>query len=143
MNVCEEVLAATIAQWNAGCEAGEDTVYGRPPISMLKIATPPYYCAEVWPVCSNTHGGPVHDAEQRILNAFGEPIPRLFAAGELGGVFGHLYMSGGKPGRMLCRRLDRGTQRRAPFTMEVDARGRAAKKRLQPRGSLGRGTLIA
>jgi predicted oxidoreductase len=62
---------------------------------MLKIGTPPYYCAEVWPVCSNTHGGPVHDAEQRILNAFGEPIPRLFAAGELGGVFGHLYMSGG------------------------------------------------
>ena len=95
MNVREEVLAATIGQWNAGCEAGEDTVYGRPPTSMLKIATPPYYCAEVWPVCSNTHGGPVHDAEQRILNAFGEPIPRLFAAGELGGVFGHLYMSGG------------------------------------------------
>jgi succinate dehydrogenase/fumarate reductase flavoprotein subunit len=95
MKMREEVLAATIAQWNAACEAGEDTVYGRPPTSMLKIATPPYYCAEVWPVCSNTHGGPVHDAEQRILNAFGEPIPRLFAAGELGGVFGHLYMSGG------------------------------------------------
>lgn len=95
MKMREEVLASTIAQWNAACEAGEDTVYGRPPTSMLKIATPPYYCAEVWPVCSNTHGGPVHDAEQRILNAFGEPIPRLFAAGELGGVFGHLYMSGG------------------------------------------------
>ena len=95
MKMREEVLASTIAQWNAACEAGEDTVHGRPPTSMLKIATPPYYCAEVWPVCSNTHGGPVHDAEQRILNAFGEPIPRLFAAGELGGVFGHLYMSGG------------------------------------------------
>jgi succinate dehydrogenase/fumarate reductase flavoprotein subunit len=95
MKMREEVLASTIAQWNAACEAGKDTVHGRPPTSMLKIATPPYYCAEVWPVCSNTHGGPVHDAEQRILNAFGEPIPRLFAAGELGGVFGHLYMSGG------------------------------------------------
>ena len=95
MKMREEVLASTIAQWNAACEAGEDTAYGRPPTSMLKIATPPYYCAEVWPVCSNTHGGPVHDAEQRILNALGEPIPRLFAAGELGGVFGHLYMSGG------------------------------------------------
>jgi len=70
-------------------------MHGRPPSSMLKIATPPYYCSEVWRVCSNTHGGPVHDAEQRVLNAFGEPIPRLFAAGELGGVFGHLYMSGG------------------------------------------------
>jgi succinate dehydrogenase/fumarate reductase flavoprotein subunit len=95
MDVREEVLAATIAAWNAACDAGEDALYGRPPTSMLKITTPPYYCAEVWPVCSNTHGGPVHDAEQRILNVFGEPIPRLFAAGELGGVFGHLYMSGG------------------------------------------------
>jgi succinate dehydrogenase/fumarate reductase flavoprotein subunit len=95
MDVREEVLAATIAAWNAACDAGEDALYGRPPTSMLKITNPPYYCAEVWPVCSNTHGGPVHDAEQRILNVFGEPIPRLFAAGELGGVFGHLYMSGG------------------------------------------------
>ena len=63
--------------------------------SMVKIATPPFYYAEVWPVCSNTHGGPVHDSEQRVLNAFGEAIPRLYAAGELGGVFGHLYISGG------------------------------------------------
>ena len=37
----------------------------------------------------------MHDAEQRVLNAFGQPISRLYAAGELGGVFGHLYMSGG------------------------------------------------
>ena len=58
-----------------------------PPTSMVKIATPPFYFAEVWPVCSNTHGGPVHDAEQRI--------GRLFAAGEMGGVFGHLYVAGG------------------------------------------------
>ena len=26
---------------------------------------------------------------------FGAPIPRLYAAGELGSAFGHLYMSGG------------------------------------------------
>jgi succinate dehydrogenase/fumarate reductase flavoprotein subunit len=95
MHVTEPVLATTIAGWNAACDRGEDAVHGRPPTSMLKIATPPFYCAEVWPVCSNTHGGPVHDAEQQVLNAFAEPIPRLFAAGELGGVFGHLYMSGG------------------------------------------------
>jgi succinate dehydrogenase/fumarate reductase flavoprotein subunit len=95
MNVGEQVLATTIADWNAACDAGEDAVHGRPSTSMRKIATPPYYWAEVWPICSNTHGGPVHDAEQRVLSAFGEPIPRLFAAGELGGVFGHLYMSGG------------------------------------------------
>jgi succinate dehydrogenase/fumarate reductase flavoprotein subunit len=29
------------------------------------------------------------------MNAFGEPIRRLYAAGELGSSFGHLYLSGG------------------------------------------------
>ena len=95
MRVDAGVLADTIAQWNAACDAGRDDLHGRPTPSMVKIAAPPFYVAEVYPVCSNTHGGPVHDADQRVLDGFGDPIPRLFAAGELGGVFGHLYMSGG------------------------------------------------
>jgi succinate dehydrogenase/fumarate reductase flavoprotein subunit len=95
MDVEETVLARTIADWNAECDRGKDTVHGRPPTSMVRIATPPFYFAELYPVCSNTHGGPVHDAEQRVIDAFGQPINRLYAAGELGGVFGHLYISGG------------------------------------------------
>jgi succinate dehydrogenase/fumarate reductase flavoprotein subunit len=95
MCVSESVLAQTIAEWNLACDAGLDAVHGRPAGSMARISTPPFYYAKVWPLCSNTHGGPVHDAEQRVLNAFDEVIPRLFAAGELGGVFGHLYISGG------------------------------------------------
>jgi succinate dehydrogenase/fumarate reductase flavoprotein subunit len=95
MKVDETVLQETIAAWNGACDLGDDRVHKRPPTSMVKIATPPFYFAEVWPVCSNTHGGPVHDADQRVLNPFGQPIARLFAAGELGGVFGHLYISGG------------------------------------------------
>jgi succinate dehydrogenase/fumarate reductase flavoprotein subunit len=88
-------LSETVADWNAACASGEDAAFGRPPGSMLPIATPPFYGAKVWPVVSNTQGGPVHDAGQRVLDAFGEPIPRLYAAGECGSVFGHLYMSGG------------------------------------------------
>ena len=30
-----------------------------------------------------------------IIRLYGKPIPRLFAAGELGSAFGHLYLSGG------------------------------------------------
>jgi len=95
MKLDEAVLQATISDWNKACDQHHDGVYGRPPTSMVKIAAPPFYYAEVWPICSNTHGGPVHDADQRVLDAYGNPIPRLFAAGELGGVFGHLYISGG------------------------------------------------
>ncbi len=61
----------------------------------MPIRTPPYYYASMWPIVSNTQGGPVHDERQRVLDVFGEPIPGLYAAGELGSVFGHLYLSGG------------------------------------------------
>lgn len=88
-------LAATVDDWNTACAAGKDAAFGRPPGSMVPIATPPFYAARVWPIVSNTQGGPVHDAEQRVLDAFGRPILRLYAAGECGSLFGHLYMSGG------------------------------------------------
>ena len=62
---------------------------------MVPVDSPPFYFGEVWPIVSNTQGGPVHDAAQRVLNPFGEPVPRLFEAGELGSIWGHLYLSGG------------------------------------------------
>ena len=37
----------------------------------------------------------MHDSKQRIIDVYGEPIPNLYAAGEMGSVFGHLYLSGG------------------------------------------------
>jgi predicted oxidoreductase len=49
----------------------------------------------VWPLLTNTQGGPEHDENQQVLDAFGAPIPRLFAVGELGSFFAHLYLLGG------------------------------------------------
>lgn len=88
-------IAATIAEWNAACAAGKDQAFGRPTASMVPIAHPPFSAAKVWPVVSNTQGGLPHDEGQRVLNSFGAPIGRLYVAGELGSVFGHLYISGG------------------------------------------------
>jgi len=42
-------------------------------------------------------GRPAQDARQRVIDAFGKPAPRLYAAGEMGSAFGHLYLSGGNP----------------------------------------------
>jgi succinate dehydrogenase/fumarate reductase flavoprotein subunit len=89
-----ERLARSVAAWNAACDAKNDEAFGRPPGSMAPIRTAPYTSAPVWPIVSNTQGLP-HDSEQRALDAFGAPIPGLYVAGELGSVFGHLYMSGG------------------------------------------------
>jgi succinate dehydrogenase/fumarate reductase flavoprotein subunit len=90
-----ERLKRTVSDWNGMCTNGRDDRFGRPPSSMMPIATPPFYAAPIWPIVSNTQGGPAHDAGQRVLDAFGQPIPRLYEAGEIGSVFGHLYMSGG------------------------------------------------
>jgi succinate dehydrogenase/fumarate reductase flavoprotein subunit len=90
-----QVLKATLERWNEACADGRDLEFGRPPGSMMPVATPPFYVGELWPVVSNTQGGPVHNARQQVTSVFGEPIPRLYAAGELGSAFGFLYLSGG------------------------------------------------
>ena len=85
----------SVERWNEQCERGADEDFGRPATSMTPVRTPPYFGAPVWATLSNTQGGPVHDAEQRVIDVYGEPIPRLYSAGELGSSFGHLYLSGG------------------------------------------------
>jgi succinate dehydrogenase/fumarate reductase flavoprotein subunit len=89
------LLEKSVAHWNALCERGRDDDFARPAGSMTPITKPPFYGAPVWAMLSNTQGGPVHDAAQRIIDVYGHPIPRLYAAGELGSSFGHLYLSGG------------------------------------------------
>ena len=68
---------------------------------MIPIEAPPFYAVPVWPIVTNTQGGPVHDARQQIIDAFGKPIPRLYAAGELGSIWGHIYLLGGNLGECL------------------------------------------
>jgi succinate dehydrogenase/fumarate reductase flavoprotein subunit len=90
-----DALKQTVDNWNAMTDARHDDAYGRPPGSMVPIRKPPFYAGEIWPIVSNTQGGPRHDAKQRIVNVHGEAIPRLYAAGEMGSCFGHLYLAGG------------------------------------------------
>ncbi len=90
-----EVVEAAVARWNEMCATKTDADFGRPAGTMMKIQRPPYYGGEVWPVLSNTQGGPVHDAKQRIIDVNDKPIERLYAAGELGSSFGYLYLAGG------------------------------------------------
>lgn len=89
------VLADSIARWNASVAAGRDDAFGRPPRSLFPVVEPPFYVGTLWPVVNNTQGGPVHDEKQRIINAYGEPIPRLYEAGEIGSIWGFLYLGAG------------------------------------------------
>jgi succinate dehydrogenase/fumarate reductase flavoprotein subunit len=62
---------------------------------MMPIEIPPYYCIEAWPIITNTQGGPVHNTRQQIVDPYGDAIPRLYGAGEMGSMFGHLYLLAG------------------------------------------------
>jgi succinate dehydrogenase/fumarate reductase flavoprotein subunit len=88
-------LRGTVDRWNQGCVARRDDDFRRPGWSMRPLDTSPFYAAPVYPIVTNTQGGLVHDAEQRVINSFGEVIPRLYKAGEIGSIFGHLYLLGG------------------------------------------------
>ena len=95
MGVPAAALIATVADWNAAVAVGADAAFGRLPETMAPLSEPPFYFGRVRPVVINTQGGPRHDVRQRVLDPFGAPIPGLYAAGELGSLFGHIYMSGG------------------------------------------------
>ncbi len=73
----------TVADYNLSCRKGEPDLWGRPADTMVPISEPPYYCVALWPGGSNTTGGPRRDRHSRILDAFGDPIPDLYGAGEL------------------------------------------------------------
>ena len=87
--------AATVDAYNRSCYKGESDPWGRPPDTMVPIYEPPYYCVALWPGGSNTTGGPRRDRFGRILDAFGDPIPGLYGAGELGQASGLLYPGDG------------------------------------------------
>ncbi len=89
------VLARTLAEWNEIARGEASDPFGREAAMGRPLSGPPWYTATAWPMVSNTQGGPVRDPAQRVLDAHGRVIEGLFSAGELGSVFGHLYLSGG------------------------------------------------
>jgi succinate dehydrogenase/fumarate reductase flavoprotein subunit len=95
IDVNPKVLRATVERWNELCRKGQDDDQRRPPKTMMPIATPPYYVMEAWPIVNNTQGGPEHDVHQRVLDPMKTPIPRLYVAGEISSIYGHLYLEAG------------------------------------------------
>lgn len=83
-----------VVDYNAACAAGVDPL-GRADDTLVELDSPPYYCVPLYPGGSNTSGGPRRDAAARVLDPFGDPIPGLYAAGELGQPVGMLYPADG------------------------------------------------
>lgn len=90
-----DTLEQTIRTYNTCCEKGEDPEFHRSPSDLVPILHPPYYAVKMWPGGPNTQGGPKRNPKAQILHVDGNPIPRLYAAGEFGSIYGMLYPAGG------------------------------------------------
>jgi succinate dehydrogenase/fumarate reductase flavoprotein subunit len=89
------VLGKTIKKYNRFCQRGKDADFHRPPWSLTPIENPPYYAVKLWPGGPNTQGGPKRNKKAQVMRPDNTPVPRLYAAGELGSVWGMLYQGGG------------------------------------------------
>ncbi|MGO4388694.1 FAD-dependent oxidoreductase [Microvirga sp. 2YAF29] len=86
---------ASIEAYNDACRTGAPDPFGRPTETMVPVDEGPFYCVRLYPGGSNTTGGPRRNARAQILDTRGQPIPGLYAAGELGQGTGMLYPSDG------------------------------------------------
>jgi succinate dehydrogenase/fumarate reductase flavoprotein subunit len=99
-------LAKTVNDYNSYCATGIDPDFGRQESSLVPINTPPFYAVELVTGHLNTNGGPVHNKYSQTMDVDGEPIPRLYSAGEFGSIFGFLYYGGGNvPEAMAMGRI--------------------------------------
>ncbi len=98
-----EKLEATVNEFNAACDRevefntvvmdGKSAVGIEPPKSNWAnpIETPPFYGFPMTANLTFTYGGIKTDTDGRVLSTNGVPIPVLYAAGEMTGLYYHEY----------------------------------------------------
>jgi len=80
IDVDAEGLKATIEKYNASAAAGVDADFGRPYI-IIAMETPKYYACKIEPALHGTYGGVSISINGEALDAEGNVIPGLYAAG--------------------------------------------------------------
>jgi succinate dehydrogenase/fumarate reductase flavoprotein subunit len=88
-------LRRSVERWNGFCAARHDADFDREVGTMGPVAEPPFYAIPLYPGGPNTKGGLRADAQRHVLDWDDEPIPRLYAAGEICSVFQFVYQGGG------------------------------------------------
>ena len=95
IGVNPEILARTVNDFNFFAENGRDYKENRPADSMRAFEGESIYALQFRPAILNTQGGPRRNGNAEVLDTYGNPIPHLYSAGELGGICAFQYNSGG------------------------------------------------
>ncbi|HHV56568.1 MAG TPA: flavocytochrome c, partial [Firmicutes bacterium] len=87
-------LTETVKRYNGFVAAGKDSDFGRQHLQR-KLAKAPFYAVEVTPAVHHTMGGLAINTRAEVLSKAGQPIPGLYAAGEVtGGIHGANRLGG-------------------------------------------------
>jgi flavocytochrome c len=95
---------AEIEEYNQCIEAGleKEPRFGKSLKQSKTFDTPPYYAIQIFPLARKNFGGVKTDLRCRVLSKYFEPIPGLYAAGEVAGMAGgHINGKAGLEGTML------------------------------------------
>ena len=88
IGVDAKVVQASFDQYHKAFDNKKDDLFGRPEM-LIRMDQAPYFVAEVTPGIHHTMGGVKIDPQAEVLTPEKNPIPGLFAAGEVtGGVHG-------------------------------------------------------
>ena len=83
IGVDQAALEATVARYNELCAKGVDEDFGKPAQYMIPVEGDEYYAFRMTPGTSVTFGGLEIDVNARVLDTNNQPIPGLYAAGEV------------------------------------------------------------
>lgn len=89
-----EVLAQTVAEYNAACREGRDDQFEREGGTLEPIEVGPFYAVRIVPALVCTSGGAKRTIDAEVLDHDDRPIPGLYEAGELGSMVSDLYQNG-------------------------------------------------
>ena len=81
MGVDPAMLAQTIADYNASCEAGEDAMLGKDPKYLTSLGEGGYYAVKARPMSLGAIGGVLVNSNLQVIKEDGTVITGLFAAG--------------------------------------------------------------
>ncbi|MDM5333307.1 flavocytochrome c [Ureibacillus composti] len=105
ISVPKAQLVQTVDEYNQDILAGGDKEFGRTTLTHTfgkpkTISKAPFYAMRTTVAMLATYAGLAVNAGAQVLNPFQEPIPGLFAAGEIvGGFHGAGYMTGSSLGK--------------------------------------------
>lgn len=90
-------IGETVRRYNADCEHGVDSLYGKKATRLFPVAQGPFYAVEVRPtIIGLTAAGLNIDTDTQVLDSNQQRIPGLYAAGEvLGCIHSKRYAGGG------------------------------------------------